>query len=102
MGKLKIAVELFDDLTEIVFGNIDYRHLPLRVFRGITSMRRIDHDRLAEFPPNGTRRGFGGVGWAQDITDFADGSHAFIHQRDALFRAGFLLLLRRGFRRRPP
>src|SRR5208283_4193350 len=47
---------------------------------------------------DGARRRLGRVGRTKHVADFANRAYAFIDQRDALLRAGFVLLTRRTFR----
>ena len=102
IARLQLSVNFLDDLAEIVFAHIDDAHFASGVFRRIAGVRGVDHDGRAEFAADGAGRRLGRIGRAKHVADFADGIHAFINQRDALFRAGPGPFFARQFGRRWP
>src|ERR1051326_1649832 len=90
LNPLGFPVELFDYLAEIVLADVDDPHFAGCVLWGIAGVGCVDHHGLTEFPANRTRRGFGGIGGAQHITDFSYRLNAFVGPGDAFFRAGLV------------
>src|ERR1700736_2536634 len=99
---LLAAVKVFNQRFKIVFIDPHDPHFALRVLGGIGGVRRVNHDRLTEFLPDGTRRRFRRIGWAEYVTDFAYRVFTLINDRDTLFRSGFVALFRQSVARPRP
>src|SRR6187401_3127652 len=65
--KLLASVERFNQRFEVILVHLHDRHLALRVLGGIGSVRGIDHDVLAEFLPDRTRRRLAWISRPEDL-----------------------------------